>query len=179
MLTKVLTAFLLPLLVVAYTDPLLNNKTTPALNITAISAAHGSSVLECWQLEQFSVSNTPGTVGALAVNLGNASNATYSIIQGRTDAGLHNAPVPQLVYFATGLIRLSIPNTTQEAWVTGGKYGLIFAQDTPDKSQYGHLTEYVADEDTIALTVPLAPGQELKHKVLHSGGCTWREVAGL
>lgn len=97
MLATTFFTSMLPLLTLAYTDPLLNNKTTPALNITAINAAHGLSVLQCWQLEPFSVSSTPGTVGALAVNLGNASNATYSIIEGRTNAGLHNAPVPQYV----------------------------------------------------------------------------------
>lgn len=100
-------------------------------------------------------------------------------VYGIAPSSCQSTHIHRLVYFATGLIRLSIPNTTQEAWVTGGKYGLIYAQDTPDKSKYGHLTEYVADEDTIALTVPLAPHQELKHKVLHSGGCSWREMAGL
>lgn len=87
--------------------------------------------------------------------------------------------VVRLVYYASGLIRLSVPNTTEEAWVVGGKYGLIFAQDTADKSQYGHLTEYVSDADTIAMTMPLAEGQELKHTVLHCGACTWEEMAGL
>lgn len=87
--------------------------------------------------------------------------------------------VIRLVYYASGLIRLSVPNTTEEAWVVGGKYGLIFAKDTADKSQFGHLTEYVSDADTIAMTMPLAEGQSLKHTVLHCGACTWEEMAGL
>ena len=85
----------------------------------------------------------------------------------------------RLVYYTSGLIRLSVPNTTQEAWVVGGKYGLIFAQDTAATSKYGHLTEYVSDEDTVVIVVPLATGHSLKHKVLHDGGCTWAEMSGL
>jgi hypothetical protein len=63
--------------------------------------------------------------------------------------------------------------------VQGGKYGLIYAQDTANVSATGHLTEYVSEEATIAMVVPLAPDAELKHRVLHSGGCTWAEMAGL
>lgn len=41
--------------------------TTPGLNITALDAIDGSSILQCWQLDPFTVSSTPGTVGALSV----------------------------------------------------------------------------------------------------------------
>lgn len=89
--------WLAALLLVTSTSAQLNNITTPALNITALDGINGSSVLQCWQLDPFSISTTPGTVGALSLSLGNVSNATYQIIPGRTNAGLHNAPVPQYV----------------------------------------------------------------------------------
>lgn len=76
-------------------DQFLNNQTTPALNITALDGINGSSVIQCWQLEPFQVSNTPGIKGALVSNIANTSSVAYTIIEGRTNAGLHNAPVPQ------------------------------------------------------------------------------------
>jgi hypothetical protein len=85
----------------------------------------------------------------------------------------------RFVFYTSGLIRLSIPNTTEEAWVHGGKYGLIYAQDLANASSTGHLTEYVSEEATVVMVTPLASGTELKHTVLHSGGCTWAEMAGL
>ena len=94
MLTSTRTR-LAALLLVTSTLAQLNNITTPALNITALDGINGSSVLQCWQLDPFAISTTPGTVGALSLNLGNVTSATYQIIPGRTNAGLHNAPVPQ------------------------------------------------------------------------------------
>lgn len=73
------------------------NISTPALNITAISASNGSSILECWRLDNFTVSQTPGTVGALSVFFGEASNVSYTVIPPRTNAGLHVAPAAQYV----------------------------------------------------------------------------------
>lgn len=68
---------------------------TPSLNLTAISAANRSSILECWQLPGFKGSTEKGIVGALSLFLGNASNATYSVIPAKFNGGLHNDPVPQ------------------------------------------------------------------------------------
>ncbi|EME46876.1 hypothetical protein DOTSEDRAFT_110508, partial [Dothistroma septosporum NZE10] len=141
------------------------------LNITAIDAANSSSILQCWQLTPFTVSSTPGTVGALSAFFGEASNISYTVIPPRTNAGLHVAPAAQFVIFLSGLIHLTLPNSTQEAWVAGGKYGVIFAADTKDRSTFGHITNYPANEDTVVVQVPLAPGMELNHTVLHEGGC--------
>lgn len=105
-----------------------NASSTSALNITAINAANGASILECWRLDNFTVSNTPGTVGALSLFLGSASNASYTVIPPKTNAGLHRAPAAQFVTFLSGLIHITLPNSTDDAWVVGGKYGLIFAQ---------------------------------------------------
>src|ERR1700722_8468454 len=46
----------------------------PALNLTAISASNGSSVLECWALPGFVASTQAGTVGALNLVLGDLAN---------------------------------------------------------------------------------------------------------
>jgi hypothetical protein len=73
----------------------LSNVTTPSLNLTAISASHGASILECWQLPGFVASGVAGTVGALNLFLGNMSNATYTVIPSRFDGGVHNSPAPQ------------------------------------------------------------------------------------
>ena len=67
----------------------------PALNLTAISASSGNSVLECWALPGFVASTQAGTVGALNLVLGDLANATYTIIPPRFNGGLHNPPAPQ------------------------------------------------------------------------------------
>jgi hypothetical protein len=186
----------------------LNNVTTPSLNITAISASNGASVLECWQLPGFVASAQPGTSGALNLFLGDLSNATYTVIPPRFNGGIHNAPAAQYVTplcenvsvtvayagksltlcgryvaFLTGLAHLTLPNTTisptTEAWVQGGKYGLIIAVDTGDVSNLGHVTEYPSDANTVALQIPLKGGFIPKHAVLYDGPCQWNELTGL
>jgi hypothetical protein len=73
----------------------LSNVTTPSLNLTAISASYGASILECWQLPGFVASSVAGTVGALNLFLGDTSNATFTVIPSRFDGGIHNAPAVQ------------------------------------------------------------------------------------
>lgn len=34
----------------------------------------------------------------------------------------------RFVTFLSGLIHITLPNSTDDAWVVGGKYGLIFAE---------------------------------------------------
>lgn len=67
----------------------------PALNLTAISASSGNSVLECWALPGFVASAQAGTVGALNLLLGDLVNATYTVIPPRFNGGLHKSPAPQ------------------------------------------------------------------------------------
>lgn len=67
----------------------------PALNLTAISASNGKSVLECWALPGFVASAQAGTVGALNLFLRDLANAAYTVIPPRFNGGLHNAPAPQ------------------------------------------------------------------------------------
>ena len=66
------------------------------LNVTAIGASGGKSTLECWQLDApFAVSDTPGTRGSAAAQLGNVSNLGIAVLPARFDGGLHNAPANQ------------------------------------------------------------------------------------
>jgi hypothetical protein len=66
-----------------------------ALNLTAISASKGNSVLECWALPGFASSAQAGTVGALNLVLGDLANATYTVIPPKFNGGLHKSPAPQ------------------------------------------------------------------------------------
>lgn len=68
------------------------------LNVTALTAQGGVSVLECWQiLPGFTTSSQSGTVGASILQLGELANASYSVIPPAFDAGFHNAPTQQYV----------------------------------------------------------------------------------
>jgi hypothetical protein len=72
--------------------------TTPKLNLTALGADKGESTIECWQLDApFTTSAGAGTAGALALNMGDLSNATYTILPSRFDGGFHQAPALQYV----------------------------------------------------------------------------------
>ncbi|KAI1340403.1 hypothetical protein F5Y15DRAFT_380578 [Xylariaceae sp. FL0016] len=149
------------------------------LNMTSITGRNSISVLECWRLETpFETSNVPGVIGTRTLNLGDATNATYTVLPSRFDGGLHNAPVKQYVWFISGLIHLTLPNATDEAWVYGGRYGLIFADDTADVSGWGHRTRYPGSDETIALTVPVQDGKAPAYTVLHDGACDDGELAG-
>ena len=79
----------------ALTAAQLNNITTPSLNLTAIAARNGSSVLECWQLPEFVTSATAGVAGALTLFLGDTANATYTVLPPRFNGGVHTAPAAQ------------------------------------------------------------------------------------
>lgn len=76
----------------------LNNVTTPNLNLTTIAGVNGSSALQCWQISEFMTSAVPGVSGSLNLNLGNTSNASYTIIPPRFNGGVHNAPANQYVH---------------------------------------------------------------------------------
>ncbi|KAK3689954.1 hypothetical protein B0T22DRAFT_481137 [Podospora appendiculata] len=131
-----------------------------SLNITAIGAANGEpeSTLECWQFSPFASSSTPGTVGALNLFMGDMANTTYTVLPPRLDGGWYNAPAPH-----TGLIHIILPNGTDEAWIHGGRHGLIIAADTRDVSAHGHRTRYPGNAATTALQVPLRDGAAFRY----------------
>ncbi|KAJ5160826.1 uncharacterized protein N7482_007830, partial [Penicillium canariense] len=152
------------------------------LNVTVLGAKDNRSTLECWALEPgFQTSNQAGTSGTEALNLGpiggaHAANATYSVIPAGFDGGRHNAPAQQWVVFLSGLAHITIPNSTAEAWILGGKHGTILALDTADVSTVGHVTKYPSQEQTVSLQLPLGDAGVPGHVVLHSGACRGSEM---
>lgn len=61
----------------------------------------------------------------------------------------------------------------------GGKYGLILAADTADRTTNGHRTQYPSAADTIAIELPVRDPDALKYTVLHPGACRESEMTGL
>src|SRR6266436_6532717 len=93
-----------------------------SLNITAISAQNGASVLECWQIiPGFTTSTQTGTTGASILQLGNVANMSYSVIPPNFDAGYHNAPSPQYVTHVSYLYSFTHIDTS----TLTGKMGCI------------------------------------------------------
>ncbi|EAW10504.1 uncharacterized protein ACLA_049760 [Aspergillus clavatus NRRL 1] len=149
------------------------------LNITVLSAQNNQSTLECWALEPGFVSSTqPGISGTAALTMGPVgANASYSILPAQFDGGRHNAPARQWVIFVSGLAHLTLPHSQDEAWIRGGKHGMILALDTADVSADGHYTTYPSDEVTAAVVVPLKNGDgDPGHRVLHKGACNAAEL---
>ncbi|KAI1432029.1 hypothetical protein GGR50DRAFT_633769 [Xylaria sp. CBS 124048] len=151
------------------------------LNVTAIGARHGSSTLECWQLDNpFVVSDEPGTAGSAQVTLGEVANISYSLLPAKFDGGVHNAPHNQWVIFTSGLAFITLPDDkTTSAYVSGGEFGLIFAADTQDVSSKGHRTQYPGTVETVGIQIPTPGGTIPEHDVLHMGPCDVSEIAGI
>ena len=70
---------------------------TEAFFATAIvTDANNNSALECWQLNASVTTSTgAGTAGATTFQLGNLTNATYTVLPANFYGGIHNAPYPQ------------------------------------------------------------------------------------
>jgi len=79
------------------------------------------------------------------------------------------------VAFLSGLAHITLPNSTAEAFVTGGANGLIFAADTAARSTFGHSTNYPGNSETRVLQIPTGGGIP-NHNVLHSGPCKNSEL---
>ncbi|PYI02196.1 hypothetical protein BO78DRAFT_433042 [Aspergillus sclerotiicarbonarius CBS 121057] len=141
------------------------------LNITTITAHNNQSALECWALDPgYTTSAQAGVSGTAMISLGPITgNASNILIPGAYDGGRHNAPTIQWVIFLSGVAHITLPNSTDEAWVVGGRNGAILALDTKEVSAEGHSTVYPTQESTLAWEVPLEkiPG----HRVLHGGAC--------
>ena len=71
----------------------------------------------------------------------------------------------------SGTLRITIPNSTQQVDVHGGKYGLVIAADTPDVSKIGHVSSIVGKEELTMLMIPTAKGEIPPHRVIHGGPC--------
>lgn len=74
----------------------------------------------------------------------------------------------------SGLAHIQIHNSTSEAWIIGGRYGLVFAGDT--NTTNGHSYTFPSGDDTVILNMPTANGQVPAHQVLHAGQCLPSEL---
>ncbi|CAI6333148.1 unnamed protein product [Periconia digitata] len=147
---------------------------TTYLTATALVTKGNDSAFECWQLtEPFRRASVPGISGAQIVTISNNTDLAYSIIPPRFDGGIHNAPVPQIVHFLSGLAYLTLPHNETEAWVVGGVGGLLFAVDTVGT---GHRTQYPSDQETVAIALPFAEGKIPDHTVLVEGPCNGEQT---
>ncbi|KAJ5344845.1 hypothetical protein N7452_002849 [Penicillium brevicompactum] len=148
------------------------------LNVTVLGARHNRSTLECWALKPgFETSSEAGTSGSSVLDLGSVTgNATFTTLPAGFDGGRHNAPTLQWVVFLSGLAHITLPNSTTEARVEGGKNGAILALDTADVSALGHYTTYPSKERTVALEIPLGEAGAPSHRVLHEGPCEGEEL---
>ncbi|KAI1075668.1 hypothetical protein F5B20DRAFT_573296 [Whalleya microplaca] len=151
------------------------------LNVTAVTADKGSSILECWQLDvPFSPSTYVGISGSATAYLGSLANITYTVVPPHYDGELHNAPFKQWVVFISGLAYLTLPDDeTTGAYISGGGHGVIFAADTADVSLKGHLTQFPGVTETVLLQIPVKDGKIPAHSLLHSGPCNSYETTGL
>lgn len=77
--------------------------------------------------------------------------------------------------FLSGLAHITIPNSQQEVYIEGGKYGLLLAADTADVSQSGHISS-TGNEEVTDLMIPTPNGRLPRHNVLHSNPCTPQEL---
>ncbi|OQE43512.1 hypothetical protein PENCOP_c003G04369 [Penicillium coprophilum] len=148
------------------------------LNITVLGARHNRSTLECWALQSgFETSVQPGQAGSAALDLGTiGGNASFTVLPAGFDGGRHNAPALQWVVFLSGLAHITLPNSTTEAWIEGGKNGVILALDTADVSALGHFTTYPSQDQTTSVLIPLGEKGVPGHQVLHKGPCQGEEL---
>ena len=80
------------------------------------------------------------------------------------------------VHFVSGLAHVTLLNSTQEAWIRGGKNGLVFAADTAAVSMNGHITDYPSKMETTLLQIPTTGGKIPEHRVLHDGACCGSDI---
>ena len=69
--------------------------TPPHLNLTAIAAVNGVSILECWQLSAPFTTGQAGNSSVLITDLGQTGDTSYYFLEAGFNNGLHNAPVVQ------------------------------------------------------------------------------------
>ncbi|KKY17166.1 putative 34-dihydroxy-2-butanone 4-phosphate synthase [Diplodia seriata] len=150
------------------------SNTTSYLTATAIvtDPATNASALQCWQFTTpLEVPSTPGISGAQRFKFNLSSAAEFTAIPPRFDGGLHNAPHPQFVIFSSGLAHITLPHSTDEAWVVGGATGLVVAVDTLGS---GHYTRYPTDQTTVSFALPFEDGVPPPYEVRSQGACDAR-----
>ncbi|KAI1481656.1 hypothetical protein F4774DRAFT_17580 [Daldinia eschscholtzii] len=145
------------------------------LNLTAMSGRNSISVFECWQLTL----PLGKKYGVDMFLMGDTESASYYLVPPRYDAGRHPGPAKQYVWVISGILHLTLPNATDEVIVYGGRYGLIYIDDTADISVWGHRTTYPGYDDTILLMMPVRDGINPPHTVLYDGPCKVEELVGI
>jgi hypothetical protein len=157
---------------VLFTLPFTHSSTPSLLNLTAITARHNASTLECWQLL-----NPPSTfAGAINYPLAASTGGYVGVIAPQTYIGQAWAPHPQISLFLSGLGHITMPESSLEVWVQGGKYGIILAMDTREISARGHITDFPGGDTTVIAQFPCVA---LEHVVLHGGPCGMEEMLGM
>ncbi|OCL15472.1 hypothetical protein AOQ84DRAFT_278891 [Glonium stellatum] len=163
--------------------PLLSQcQAQPQFNLTAISFHDNSSRLECWAMAALP------KLGAGAVNfpIGDFTGGSIGIIPPHTysSSTIRHAPAVQYSLVLSGLVHIRIPNSTlspeqSEAWIVGGKYGILIAADTVDVSKAGHVTEFPSSDDTVIAQFPIPGNKVPEHRLLYTGPCKMEELVGL
>lgn len=72
----------------------------------------------------------------------------------------------------SGLAHVTLPDASDDLWITEGVNGLMIAADT---TGIGHYTEYPSEKQTIALQVPFTEGKFPAHAIVHDGVCREKE----
>lgn len=73
------------------------------------------------------------------------------------------------------MAHITLPHSSDNAFIVGGKHGLLLALDTANVSADGHFTVYPTNEVTTVLQIPLKDNTEPAHIKLHDGPCTAAE----
>ncbi|KAH9991733.1 hypothetical protein BJV77DRAFT_1068163 [Russula vinacea] len=146
-----------------------------SLNVTALSASNGAPLSSAGRSCRISHLVTGGHNWCEQPTVGWSLQHELLCNPTRIQCKFHNAPTFQWVAFLTGLAHVTLANSSVEAYIPGGKNGLIFAADTAAVSALGHSTNYPSNSETIALQIPTG-GTIPQHNVLHSGPCTLNEL---
>ncbi|RSL38168.1 hypothetical protein CEP53_015112, partial [Fusarium sp. AF-6] len=122
-------------------------------------------------------SSQDGLAGSSALFLGDLINATYTVTPSGVEGTLHNAPLPQFVLVLSGVAHVTLPNSTDEVWIHGGRDSLIIAVDTAEVSAHGHLTAFPGPDPTVMMQIPFRGWSSLRPTTLHLGPCQVAEMA--
>ena len=77
----------------------------------------------------------------------------------------------RLFVLLSGLAHITLPSSSDEAWVMEGINGLLVAADMDGT---GHYTTYPSDKETVALQIPFHDGVVPSHRVMKPGPCHGR-----
>ncbi|KAI9800183.1 MAG: hypothetical protein M1826_005361 [Phylliscum demangeonii] len=169
------TLTLITLLLAPYLTGTVAHQRRPSnrFQLTAISAAKRQSRLECWQLSrpEFVSNSTNEDISGVNIELlGPIDNVAIVIVPPEIDVGEHRDRV-EYVAVLTGLLHISIPNTTQELWLGPGQTKLMLATDTSLVSDLGHESTFPTSQQTTAVQIQPVGGVVPDHVVLYDGPC--------